>query len=130
MKSAHILGQIDEMKKPLFRGRDILLGQRGALTEEVLFHLANDGFLILSARGIQTIFIEQHFAVFGPHLPGLPGDAFIDFLPQFGVERRLIQAWKFLMQLGAKNCVLAHDFLVKEGPGNYLTAKRFFPTSA
>jgi hypothetical protein len=53
------------------RGRNVLCGRGCAFAEEELLHLFYDHFLILLARRIQTIFIEQHLAILGPLAPGL-----------------------------------------------------------
>ena len=54
---------------------------RGSLTEEKLLHLLHDDFLILLARRIQAIFVEQHLAVFHPLAPRLLRDLVIDLFP-------------------------------------------------
>src|SRR5208282_5890796 len=56
---------------PLVCRRNVFRGTRRSLTEEKLLHLLHDDFLILLARRVQAIFIEQHLAVFHPLAPSL-----------------------------------------------------------
>src|SRR5271157_5001534 len=76
---------------------------RRSLTEEKLLHLLHDDFLVLLARRIQAIFVEQHFAVFHPLSPSLLRDLLVDLFSQVAVERRLGEPRQFLFQSCAEN---------------------------
>ena len=71
-----------------------------------MLHLADDDFLVLATRGIETIFVEEHFAELGPLVPGLLRDVVINLAAEIGVKGRLVEAGKFLVQLDAENLVL------------------------
>src|SRR5450759_2158922 len=62
---------------------------RGSLAEEKLLHLLYDDFLILLARRVQAVFVQQHFAVFHPLAPRLLRDLLVDLFSQVAVARRL-----------------------------------------
>ena len=79
---------------------------RGSLTEEKLLHLLHDDFLILLARRVQAIFVQQHFAVFHPLAPRLLRDLLVDLFPQVAVERRLGEPRQFLFQFCAEDFVI------------------------
>src|SRR5450756_1919936 len=79
---------------------------RGSLTEEKLLHLLHDDFLILLARRVQAIFVQQHLAVFHPLAPRLLRDLFVDLFSQVTVERRLGEPRQLLLQFCAENFVL------------------------
>src|SRR5207244_10915875 len=68
--------------------RHVLRRGRGALAEEVLFHLFHDHFLILLARRIQAIFVQNHLAVLRPLAPGLLMTLIVDFLAELRIEWR------------------------------------------
>jgi hypothetical protein len=91
----------------LFR-RNILRRRGSAFAKKVLLHLADDHFLVFSASRIETIFIEEHFAEFGPLVPGLLGDIVVNLAPEIRIKGRLVEAGKFFVQLDAVNPVL-HD---------------------
>src|SRR5262245_52113098 len=63
---------------PRFRG-DVFRRRGGAFAEKVLFHLADNYFLVFAAGGIQAVFVQEHFAEFGPLIPGLLRDVVVDF---------------------------------------------------
>ena len=86
--------------------RNVLGGWRRAFTEEELFHLFHDHFLILFSCWVQAIFVEEHFAILRPLAPGLLRDLVVDFVAEFGIERRFLESGQFLLQLDAKNFVL------------------------
>jgi len=75
--------------------------------------LLDDRGLVFLPRRIQAVFVEQHLAVLHPHLSRHPGRHLIDFLPQFGIERRLIQARKFFLQLDAEHFMRSHRDLAE-----------------
>src|SRR3981189_1841820 len=79
---------------------------RGSLTEEKLLHLLHDVFLILLARRVQAIFVQQHLAIFHPLAPRLLRDLFVDLFSQVAVERRLWEPRQFLFQFCAEDFVL------------------------
>ncbi len=85
----------------------------GSLTEEKLLHLLHDDFLILLARRIQAIFVEQHLAVFHPLAPRLLRDAVVNLFSQVAVERRLGKSRQFLFQFCAEDFVIGHRILLK-----------------
>src|SRR5271169_1253463 len=88
------------------RRRNVFGWTRGSLTEEKLLHLLNDDFLILLARRVQAIFVEQHLAVFHPLAPRLLRHMFIDLFSQVAVERRLGEPRQFLLQFCAEDFVI------------------------
>jgi hypothetical protein len=75
-------------------GCDVLWRGRSAFTEEVLLHLFDYHFLVLSSGGIQAVLIEQHLAELRPLVP-------------------------ILLQFDAKNLMLCHENFLSE---NYRTA--------
>src|SRR6202171_6371442 len=79
---------------------------RRSLTKEKLLHLLHDDFLILLARRVQAIFVQQHLAVFHPLAPGLLRDLLVDLFPQVAIERRLGEPRQFLFQFCAEDSVL------------------------
>src|SRR5579864_9627535 len=81
--------------------RDKLFGQLRSCAKEILLHLLDEELLSLRLPWLQAIFIEQHLGVLSPHLPGFGTHVFINFLPQFGVERGFIQAGQFTSKLCA-----------------------------
>jgi hypothetical protein len=87
----------------LVRRWNVLRGRGRALAEEELFHLLHDDFLILLARGVQAIFVEQHLAVFRPLIPGFLRDLVVDSLSQVGAEGRLGERGQFLFQFCAED---------------------------
>src|SRR5947209_13691054 len=93
--------------------RNVFGWARGSLTEEKLLHLLHDDFLILLARRVQAIFVQQHFAVFHPLAPRLLRDLLVDLFSQVAVERRFGESGQFLLQFGAKDSVIRHKFLLK-----------------
>src|SRR5579864_4852830 len=96
----------------LFWG-DVIRRRRGAFSEEILLHLADDDFLIFAARGVHAVFVEQHLAEFSPLVPGLLRDVVINLVAEVGVKRGLVQAGKFLMEFDAINETLCHKLLEK-----------------
>jgi|SRR5450755_3108877 hypothetical protein len=111
----------------LFLDRGNVLGGQGrAFAKKILFHLLHDYFLVFTTGGIQAVFIQKHFAEFGPASPSLAGDLIVDFVPQVGIEGRLVQTWQFFVELGAENFVLWHEFLEKSTE-NYLTPRWMYP---
>jgi hypothetical protein len=93
----------------LLHRRYVLLGWGGALAEEILLHLFDDGLLVLAASRIEAILVQQHFAEFGPARPGFSGDVVVDLLSEFRVKGWLIQARKFFVQLDTENLALRHS---------------------
>ena len=93
----------------LCRG-NVLFWFGGAFAEEEEIQLFHDDFLIFAASGVQAVFIEQHFAMLHPHLPGLLGDIFVDLLAEFVVERRLVETGELFVELYAMDHV-RHKFL-------------------
>ena len=90
----------------------IFLRRRGAFPKEELLHLMNDHFLILLARRIQPVFVEQHLAVLCPLGPGLLRYVLIDFLSEFAVERRLGKPRQLLFQFRAEDSMFSHIFQI------------------
>src|SRR5208282_6401565 len=88
------------------RWRNVFGWMRGSLTEEKLLHLLHDDFLILLARRVQAIFVQQHLAVFHPLAPRLLRDVLVDLLSQVAVERRLGKPGQFLFQFCAEDFVI------------------------
>src|SRR5271155_1066319 len=88
--------------------RYVLLWRGSAFAEEILLHLLDDGLLVFSASRIQTILVEQHFAEFGPALPRLLRNVFVNLLAKFRVKRWLIQSRKLLVQLDTENRAFSH----------------------
>src|SRR3981081_2300773 len=76
-----------------------------AFAEEELIQLLHNNFLILAAGWVQTVLIEQHLAMLGPHAPGLLRDIFVNLLAKLIVKRGFVQARQFLFQLHAKDSV-------------------------
>jgi hypothetical protein len=100
-------------------GCDVLWRGRSAFTEEVLLHLFDYHFLVLSSGGIQAVLIEQHLAELRPLVPSLLRHVLVDLLAQFSVEGRLFESGKLLLQFDAKNLMLCHENFLSE---NYRTA--------
>jgi len=90
------------------RGRDVFRGLGRTFAEEKLLHLLHDNFLILLARGVQTIFVEQHFAMLHPLSPSLLRDVVVYFLAQFAIEGRLGKSGQITFQFRAENFVFRH----------------------
>ena len=83
--------------------------------------MADDDFLVFAAGGVEAVFVENHLAGFGPLPPGFLRDVIVDFLTQFGVKGRLVEARELLFQLYAKNFVRHCHFLARRSTQNYLT---------
>src|SRR5271154_7056541 len=77
---------------PLVSRRNVFGRARGSLAEEKLLHLLYDDFLVLLARRVQAIFVQQHLAVFHPLAPCLLRHIFVNLFSQFAVEWRLGKA--------------------------------------
>src|ERR1035441_9068325 len=103
------LAGVPELVKSM-RWRDVFGGMRRPFAEEKLLHLLHDDFLVLLARGVQAIFVEQHLAVLHPLAPRLLRDIFVDFFSQVAVEWRLGESGQFLFQFCAEDFVIGHRF--------------------
>jgi len=90
---------------------NILGGRRRTLAEEELLHLPHDYLLILFARRVETVLIEQHLAELRPLIPGFLGDVLVDLLAQVSIEGWLGQSGQLFLQFCAK------DFVVRHGSG-------------
>src|SRR5208337_351370 len=64
--------------------------------------------LILLARRIQAVLVQQHLAEVHPHAPRLLRNIFVDLSPQIGVEWGFVQTGEFFLQLDAENLALCH----------------------
>src|SRR6266853_5797373 len=93
---------VSTAERSVSRG-DVFGGTRGSLTEEKLLHLLHDDFLILLARRVQAIFVQQHLAMFHPLAPRLLRDLFVDLFSQVAVEGRLREPGQFLFQFGTED---------------------------
>src|SRR5258707_10175981 len=118
------------LQRPWFRyGRgvlrrwDVFLGRDRSVAEEELLHVANNDFLVFAAGGVEAVLVQHHLAEFGPLVPGFLRHAVIDFLAEFGIKRRLVEAGQLLFQLYAKNFVRHVSSLMSWVTGNYLTAE-------
>src|SRR4029077_16385992 len=89
------------LKPLLVRRRGVLLGGNSTFAEKELLHLLHDPFLVLTAGGVQAVFVQDHLAKIAPLPPGFLRHVLIDFLAQLGVKGRLIQSRQFLLQLNA-----------------------------
>src|SRR4029077_4512818 len=94
-----------------------------SLAEEELLHVTDYDFLVFAARGVQAILVEHHLAELGPLVPGFLRHVVIDFLAEFGIKGRLVEAGQLLLQLYAKNFVRHVGSLIAWLTGNYLTAE-------
>jgi hypothetical protein len=99
----------------LFWWWDKLFRQLGAGAKEILLHLFDKELLRLWLPGLETVFIEQHFGVLGPHPPGFGAYVFIDLLPQFGIERGFIQAGEFAAEFYAFHHTWHGDIVTRAG---------------
>src|SRR5271157_85166 len=81
--------------------RHVLLWLLSAFAEEIGIHLLHDELLVLFLPGLQAVFVEQHLHVFLPLLPCQLGDVVVDALPEFAIERRLVEAFHFAAHLDA-----------------------------
>lgn len=79
-------------------GGNVFLGRRGACPKEKLLHVMNDDLLVLLARRVQAVFVEQHLAVLHPLTPGLLRHVVIDSFAKVVIERRLWKARQLLFQ--------------------------------
>src|ERR1700681_3712551 len=103
---APIANSISFLTNSLVRGRDVFSGAGRAFSEEKLLHLLHDDLLILLARRIQAILIQQHLAMLHPLAPSLLRDVFVNLLAQFAVEWRFRKPRQFTFQFCAENFVL------------------------
>src|ERR1700682_1183255 len=103
---APIANSISFLNNSLVRGRDVFSGAGRAFSEEELLHLLHDNLLILLARWVQAILVQQHLAVLHPLAPSLLRDIFVNLLAQFAVERSLRKPGQFTFQFCAENFVL------------------------
>ena len=110
---APLLAQFAGRRTRSLRWRNVFGGTRGSFAEEKLLHLLHDDFLILLARRVQAIFVQQYFAVFHPLAPRLLRDLLVDLFSQVAVEGRLGEPRQFLFQFCAENFVIGHKFLLK-----------------
>uniref|UniRef100_E6QNC6 Uncharacterized protein n=1 Tax=mine drainage metagenome TaxID=410659 RepID=E6QNC6_9ZZZZ len=83
--------------------RDVFGGQSCAVAEEELFHLFDEEGLRLWGPGLEAVFVEQHLLALDPLVPSLAGDAFVDFLTEFRVEGRFVEALHLLFVARAKD---------------------------
>jgi DNA-binding CsgD family transcriptional regulator len=113
----------------LFRRRDEFFGQLCSCAKEVLLHLLDQKLLRFGLPRLEPVFIEQHLGVLGPHLPGLSAHGFIDFLPQFGIERGFIQAGKFASKLCAFDHT-RHGNIVTRAGGGIISSPMSLPTKS
>src|SRR5262245_15949294 len=89
--------------KPAFAhgGRRPAFGHLGAFAEEELFHLALQERARLGVGHAQAVVVDDQRALRPPELPCLLGDAVVDPLAEFPLDRRFFQAGEFLVELRA-----------------------------
>src|SRR5215469_4195511 len=93
------------LQDALLLRRNVLFGSHLAVAEEKLLHVLDNDFLVFFAGRVEAVFVQNHLAELGPLLPGSGRNVVVDLLAKFGVEGRLVEAGKLLLELYAKNFV-------------------------
>ena len=79
-------------------------GKRRPFTEEVLFHLFEQEFLVLALAQVEAVLVHDHLHLLDPQLPGLLGDVIEDALAErVVVERPLVETFHLLLKLDAEH---------------------------
>ena len=67
-----------------------------------------DAYARLSNRSRNQVieeWLEQHFAMLGPHSPGVLGNIVVNFLAEIVIEGRFVESGQFFLQFHAENGV-------------------------
>src|ERR1039457_1787989 len=91
-----------ERQHTLVSRRDVLGGKRRTFAEEELLHLFDEEILCLRSPGLEAVFIEEHLLPLYPFGPSRLGNALVNLLTEFGVERRLVEAFHLFLVFYAK----------------------------
>src|SRR5260370_11346678 len=85
----------------LLRRRDKFFGKLRSLAEEILLHLFHQKLLGFRLPGLETVFIQEHLGVLGPHPPRFGAYVFENLLAQRRVKRGLVEPGQLFAQLHA-----------------------------